>query len=374
MKRTSLSILSAYFISRLLSSAFVYFGHINKPDLSHITGAWTGVDNWWLNPWTTYDSYWYLKIAISGYEAHTTAFFPLYPMILKLLGHDQLSMATAGVIVSHLTFLIALILIFKLTETEHDKTIAHITIWVICFFPSAAFWGAVYTESLFLALLAGTFLAARQQRWLVCSILAAAAALTRNPGVLLAIALYLEIRSKYPSLTEQRTKIYVPLAPLLAFGSVQLFYWQTFGNPLSGLVSQEYFNRKPMWPWQPLINDFFAIFQAGHNPGYYVLSGASLLITGLAILFVFFGYRKIPLSYIVLIAGITLMNLTYARTLSPSTISGIRYMGALFPFSQLLAIFLYKAHRLRFIGPVIVGLQLFLFIVYSYNVGWKGVF
>ncbi len=361
-------------MSRLSCSIFVYLGHIERPYLTKIPGGWEGVNNWWLNPWTTYDSYWYLTIATSGYETHTTAFFPLYPAILKFFGHDFLSMAIGGVIFSHLAFLVALILIFKLTEKEHGRDIAHITIWVICFFPSAAFWGAVYTESLFLALLAGTFLAVRNKRWILCSMLAAAAALTRNPGVLLAVALYLEIRKDQPTLKAQVAKWYVPFAPLFAFGLVQVYYWRKFGSPFSGLVSQEAFHRKLMWPWQPLINDFLAIFQIGQNPGYYIFTIMPLLITVLALIFVFYGYRKIPLSYVVLIGGITLMNLVYARTLTPSTISGIRYMGALFPFSQLLAIIIYKMHRFHLVSPLIVSLLIFMFFAYSYNFGFKGVF
>jgi hypothetical protein len=374
MKRTTLSILSAYVVSRLMCSVFVYLGHIDNPYLAEIPGGWVGVNNWWLNPWTTYDSYWYLTIATSGYEANTTAFFPLYPAILKILGHDFLSMAIAGVIFSHVAFLVALVLIFRLTEKEHGSTIAHITTWTICFFPSAAFWGAVYTESLFLALLAGTFLAVRNKRWLLCSILAAAAAFTRNPGVLLAIALYLEIRKDQPTLKAQLAKWYVPFAPLLAFGIVQVFYWWRFGSPVSGLISQETFNRQPMWPWQPLINDFLAIFQMGQSSGHYIFTAMPLFMTILAIFFVFYGYRKIPLGYVVLIGGITFMNLVYARTLTPSTISEIRYMGALFPFSQLLAIIIYKMHRFHLVAPIIVSLLLFMFLAYSYNFGFKGVY
>jgi hypothetical protein len=374
MKRPLISILAAFFISRLACSAFVYLGHIKRPYLAEIPGGWVGVDSWWLNPWTTYDSYWYLSIAESGYQAQTTAFFPLYPLILKLFGHDFFSMAVGGVVFSHLAFLVALVLIFKLTEKEHGGTIAHITIWTLCFFPSAAFWGAVYTESLFLALLAGTFLAARNERWGLCAIVAAAAALTRNPGVLIAIALCWELRKTQPSLKAQLAKWYVPFAPLLAFGAVQIFYWWQFGSPTSGVASQEFFNRQLMWPWQPLVIDFQAIFDPENGLLSYFFSITSFLITSLALLFVVYGYRKIPTSYLLLIGGITLMNLVVARIEVPSTISGIRYMGALFPFSQLLAILYLKAHRYTLLGPLMVSVQAFMFIVYSYYFGFKVAF
>jgi hypothetical protein len=371
MKRPYPSILLAYLISRLICSLFVYLGHINRPYLSYIPGGWIGVDNWWLNPWTTYDSFWYLSIANTGYEVHTTAFFPLYPAILKLFGHDFLSMATVGIIFSHLAFLLALILIYKLTEKEHGGKIAIITIWVICFIPSAAFWGAVYTESLFLALLAGTFLAARNKQWVLCSILAALVALTRNPGVLMTIALYFEIRKEQPTLKGQIKKWYVPTAPLFAFAMVQVFYWWKFKNPFTGVISQEFFNRKVMWPWEPLLMDFHALFLADQSILFYFFTATSLLVTILALLFVIFGYRKLPVSYLILIGGITMMNIVYARVAIPSTISGIRYMGALFPFSQMLAIIYAKANDYNIIGPLLVSVQIVLFIFYSYYFGLK---
>lgn len=374
-RKSATSILAAYVLSRLVCSAFVYLGHIRHPYLEEIPGGWAGVDNWWLNPWTTYDSYWYLSIAKDGYTAQSTAFFPLYPMVLKLFGEDISTMAFGGALLSHALFLLALCLIFKLTTKEHDQTVAHVTVWTLCFIPSAAFFGAVYTESLFLVLTAGTFLALRNQRWGLSAFLAALAALTRNPGLLLALVIALEVYY-HPSRDAMKPsrRWITPLAPLLSFGVVQLYYWHKFGSPWSGLASQEFYHRKLMWPWRPLQNDLVAVFQPGHGPGYYFIVTLSVLTTTLAIGLVIYGVRKIPAGYLVLIGGVTMMNLVYAWTLTPSTISGIRYMGALFPFSQLLAILYCRTHRYRLITPMLVALQLFAFMVYSYNFGLKHVF
>ena len=72
MMRISLSILGAFISSRLLCSGLVYFGHSKRTFLSPVPGGWEGIENWWLNPWTTYDSQWYLQIAVDGYQTHTT--------------------------------------------------------------------------------------------------------------------------------------------------------------------------------------------------------------------------------------------------------------------------------------------------------------
>lgn len=342
--------------------------------MDNVIGGWVGVDNWWLNPWTTYDSYWYLKIAADGYDAHTTAFFPLYPLILKFFGPDIISMSLAGAILSHILFFIALILIFRITKKEHNNNIAHITIWTLCFFPAAAFFGAVYTESLFLLLTACTFLCARHKRWALCAFFAALTALTRNPGVLLALALYFEIKADQSSLKEVSKKWYVPCSAFLAFLSVQAFYWYQFGNPAAGVISQEFYDRTIMWPWQPLVMDFNSIIDQCSDLVRYFFTTSAIAITIIALSFIVFAYKRIPTSYIVLIGGVTLMNLVYARIALPSTLCEIRYMGALFPFSQLLAIIYAKANRYHLLGPLLISIQAFMFIIYSYYFGFKVAF
>lgn len=371
MNKMSLSILGAFFSSRILCSIFVYLGHLRRPYLQEVPGGWIGIQNWWLNPWTTYDTYWYLEIATTGYLPKTTAFFPLYPLLLKFFGADAHSMALSGVLFSHLALLAALFLVYKITVKEHGDRLAHITVWVICFFPSAPFFGSVYPESLFLLLLAGTFLAAREKRWYLCALLAFAAALTRNPGVLIAVTLYIELKRNNLSPSIRWSVI---SAPLIAFAGVQLYFWWSFGDPFSGVISQEHYNRSLNWPWQPLFSDIFALFHSGHEQNFYLITATSTAVTVIALFTVFCKRQTLRLEYVVLIVGITLMNLIYARELAPATISGVRYMGSLYPFSQLLAIVIYSLHKLPVLLFALASLQLFLFIMFSYYFGWKVIF
>jgi hypothetical protein len=364
--------LAAYFGSRLLCSTFVYLGHSNRPYLKDVPGGWIGVNNWWLNPWTTYDTYWYLDIATIGYTPQSTPFFPLYPFLLRLFNGSELSMALTGVIISHLALLAALVIVYRVTAEEHGDRIAQATVWILCFSPAAPFFGAAYTESLFMLLLAGTFLAARKEAWLSCAGLAFLAALTRNPGMLIAIALYLEIRRKNP---QKNSWLYlVPAAPLLAFAGVQCVFWWKFGSPLSGVMSQGDFSRGLEWPWVPIYKDFVGLFEVGHEFNYYLITATVLAVTAIALATV--SRKSFPLQsgYIVLILGITLMNLVYAREITPRTISEARYMGALYPFSQALAMLFLKLDTKKFFGPLFVGAYAFIFMMFSYYYGWKVVF
>jgi len=372
MRRCLIPILAAYFGSRLLCSTFVYLGHSNRPYLKDVPGGWVGVQNWWLNPWTTYDTYWYFDIATIGYTPQSTPFFPLYPFLLRLFDGNELSMALAGVIISHLALLAALVIVYRVTAEEHGAQIAQATVWILCFSPAAPFFGAVYTESLFMLLLAGTFLAARKEAWLSCAVLAFLTALIRNPGVLVAIALYLDIRGKN---TQNNFWLYlVPAAPLLAFAGVQLGFWCKFGSPLSGVMSQDGFSRALEWPWVTIYRDLEGLFEGGHEFNYYLITATALAVTAIALATL--SRRSFPLQpgYIVLILGITLMNLIYAREITPRTISEVRYMGALYPFSQALALLFLKLDAKRFFGLLTAGAYVFIFLMFSYYYGWKVIF
>lgn len=106
-----------------------------------------------------------MEIAAKGYREVTAVFFPLYPFLLRACGDTEFTRALAGVIISNVSFLLALYFLYRLTRLDFPEDTAWSTVWIVAFFPTAAFFGAVYTESLFLLLLLLTFYAARRQNW-----------------------------------------------------------------------------------------------------------------------------------------------------------------------------------------------------------------
>lgn len=137
-----------------------------------------------------WDSIHYLDIAAYGYRARAnTVFFPLYPLLIKVGGAILQSDVIAGVVISLIAFAIALVLLHRLTVEELGVPAADATVLVLVFAPLSFFFSAVYTESLFLALSLGAFYAARHERWMIAGLCAAAAAITRVPGVLLIVPL-----------------------------------------------------------------------------------------------------------------------------------------------------------------------------------------
>jgi hypothetical protein len=135
-----------------------------------------------------WDSIWYLRIAEHGYStAASTAFFPLYPLLLRAVGTVTGSYVAAGVLISWSAFAAALVLLRRLSEAELGGEAALATVVLLAFAPLSLFFTAIYTEALFLALAVASAYAARRERWALAGALAALAAATRITGVLLVV-------------------------------------------------------------------------------------------------------------------------------------------------------------------------------------------
>jgi hypothetical protein len=145
--------------------------------------------------WERQDALWYLRIADAGYRTDdgSAAFFPLYPMMIRVLsfplgGHPL----AASLLVSNAAFLGALIVLYLLGRSEMDERRARRAVVYTAVFPAAVFFLAPYSESLFLLLALVTFWGARRGRWWVAGLAGAGAALTRNVGVILALPIAIE--------------------------------------------------------------------------------------------------------------------------------------------------------------------------------------
>jgi hypothetical protein len=140
-----------------------------------------------------WDSTWYLAIADDGYQPDParTAFFPLYPVLVRAGGWVLGSPIAAGVVISVLCLAAALVLVHRLTALELDVPAADATVWLIALFPMSFFFSAVYSEALYLLLSVGAVYAARTDRWAWAGAAGALAALTRSAGIVLLVPLVL---------------------------------------------------------------------------------------------------------------------------------------------------------------------------------------
>jgi hypothetical protein len=192
---------SALWTSRLVVWAagllgLMWFGRApgtGQFDTRGLTTPFSALGDLLVSPAARWDSAWYLTIAQDGYGDATShaqaAFYPLYPLLMRVGGWVVGSPLVAGILVSLACFLVALMLLHRLAALELGESYARPTVLLVAFFPSALFFSAVYSESLFLLVSVGAFLAARHERWAWAGALGGLAALTRNSGVLLLLPL-----------------------------------------------------------------------------------------------------------------------------------------------------------------------------------------
>ncbi len=323
---------AAWIISRLWLGLFAYIGHFARAGAPLEAGSWAGVSSGWLNVWTSYDSKYFLELAARGYTPEISVFFPLYPLLMRPFGPDANALALAGVVISHLCFAGALWLLYDLTRRDYGDKAATIAVWVLAFFPVAVYSGAVYTESLWLLLSIASVRSARCQSWIWAGIWGALAALTRNAGPVLALALLV---MWWQSGGRNRAGAAWALLPLLAFIGIQLYFRERFGGMLSSVANQAQFGRALIFPLVPMWRDFIGMVTLQRLDLITILNWCGTVAAfGLA-----WRHRKIqPRGDAVLLCGVLFLNLLFARTFEPYTTGALRYLFGLWPFSQLLAL------------------------------------
>jgi len=173
-----------------------------------LDSGWEGL---FLGVWQREDALWYEKIASAGYSSHdiTAGYFPLYPMLMRLLSQvTGLHPVASGIVISEISLAIALFLLHRLICLRFGFDVADRTLVYICIFPSSFFLHAPFSESLTLMLAILGFFLISNGRWAEATIVAYFAGLCRPQGVLLGIPLAVQL-----------------LAGRKKFGQWRSFYW-----------------------------------------------------------------------------------------------------------------------------------------------------
>lgn len=153
-----------------------------------------------IGPLARWDAVWYVDIAEVGYPTDyppRTAFFPLYPVLLRIGGWLVGSPMVAGLLLSFACAFVGAMLFHRLTDRELGRPAANAATWALLAFPGSMWFTAVYSEGLFLLLSVGCLLAARQNAWLLAGVLGALASATRSAGVVLMVPLALIAWDQY---------------------------------------------------------------------------------------------------------------------------------------------------------------------------------
>jgi hypothetical protein len=343
-------------VTRLVIFSAAYLSELALPGISGVQYWHAAADNVFLDVWARWDSGFYMRIAEQGYSyvpglQSAVAFFPVYPLLMRLLMPLTGSSLTAGWIVSNLSLFGALIFLYRLTEFETgDLAVASRTIYYIAAFPTAFFFNAVYTESTFLLLSVAVFYFARKRQWGWAALAGVLCAAARIIGVLawgiaglewlaahgwtLATCYRREawagvwrgVREDWRSLA---TLGLIPLGLLSYMG----FLWRTFGDPVAFWSVQSSWGREMRGPLAMILDTLDRLFRANWMRGeanYLDIVNLLTFLIGLAVIVVI--WRRLGESF----AVYSLLSL-----LIPSA-SGLgsmtRYILVIFPVFMLLGL------------------------------------
>ncbi len=287
--------------------------------------------------WNWWDTGQYINIALHGYQKGgelrwTIVFFPLYPWLVRMTVLFVRDPLIGAFIVSFFASIAAAIALARLVAIDYPEPVAYRSVWFMFIFPTAYFLHIGYTESLFLALVVCSFLAARHDRWLLASILGAGASLTRMNGLILVPALGAEALHRL--WIERRWEsrwLWLGLIPC-GFGIYLLINYFVTGDPFTfARYERTQWSQGLGWPWHEVRYMWntartFDVYMA-QMIGVQVL--LFLMIGLLATVASFFTLRP---SYSVWMAAnwLLIASLTW-------NLSAPRYVLALFPMFILFA-------------------------------------
>lgn len=184
-----------------------------------------------------FDGIHYLLIADSGYYEFGHAFFPLFPMVIKILSPIFLgNRLIAGLAVSNMSFIVGLWLLQKWLHAHNLKKESFWIITVLLCFPTAFFFQSVYTEGLFFVLVVATLYCLQSKKLMFTAIAAVLAGLTRVTGVFLIAPLFVAALS-----AKKLSNWFIVATPAIGLGMYLLYLHYTTGDWLAFLHAQSAF-------------------------------------------------------------------------------------------------------------------------------------
>jgi hypothetical protein len=341
-----------------------------SPPYGEMPPPLTGIAYWLVEPLRNWDGLWYRLIALEGYagglQSARAAFWPLFPGLMHGGGVlTGLPVDVIGYLIANVAFLGALLILYRLIALDcGNPAIAQGTLWALALFPTALFFSAVYTESLFLLLVvAALYLWRRDQLWLA-GLVGIAAALCRSGGVFLILPFLVLLwdphrrdwRAYWPDLIPA----FLPIVGPLIFAAI---LQRDQGNWNAFIDVQEQWNRYSAMPWETLQCAVESCFHLGGepdgvswgwlqqlvaNPSWELVTSTNwrvamansdvleLVVTVLSLVLALFGLRLVPLYMTAWVLPGLLIPL-----LQPSQVHALmsmpRFVLVLFPLFVVLA-------------------------------------
>ncbi|MBP3656445.1 MAG: hypothetical protein J6K32_07090 [Clostridia bacterium] len=361
--------LAMVFALALLSRVLVYlFAYA-----MHRAGGGTGGFFETLRPlWSHWDTRHYIGIAEHGYvntgdERLQIVFFPLFPMVMRLLSPlTGGSVFHAGMLASVLFGSGAAALLYDLAYMHLDRRGAALSAAYFLLSPMSVFLNCCYTESLFIFLTLGAMCLLRRGRPWLAALCGMGCALTRMPGVIVAGLMIIALLAKIPK------RRFTARAALACAGQVLLvfaglfIYWAinyaVTGDPMRYMTYQrENWHQRPGSFWYSVSNTVYYLTMGPLSADWFFSWFSQLIAMFFVFIMLAWGVGKLPFD---------LMAYSFVYTavvLSPTwLLSGPRYLYALVPLHMLKAAASRKgwAHALG----LAVSAALLVLYIYGYAI------
>lgn len=301
--------------------------------------------------WANFDGEHYLSIAQKGYKSLQQAFFPAYPVLMKivssLFGSGFTSFNWAGIVISNVLFFLSLVVFWKVIRLDYSERVAKFVIIALLVFPTSFYFGAVYTESLFLFTSLLTYYLFRKKKYFWSGLVGILMTLTRIYGVFVLAMILVEIFSRKSSLRKiLKEKIY--LVGISATGLIFYMYfsWVNYSDPLAFYNLQTIVGEQHQKGIILLPQVFFRYAKmifVNRVPFFSLQTTLLEIATGLMFTFlpIYAYFKKIKWSYIVY------MLLGFLVPSAQGSFSSIpRYVIVIFPAFIVLGVLLEKQSKL----------------------------
>jgi hypothetical protein len=211
-----------------------------------------------------WDAGWFLRVADEGYDIPaTSAFFPLYPLVVRAVGFVLGPTLVAAVLISLVAAGVGAVLVWQIARRVVGEAAANDSVLLLALYPSALAFTSAYSDGLFVALAAGSFLAAMRGRGWIAGVLGGLAVATRLVGLALVPALLILLWPRRYAGRELLRPLPVALVPL-GLGLYCLYLEHRFGDSVAFANAQSLYWLRETSPFGP-IGGLWESIAAGYH-------------------------------------------------------------------------------------------------------------
>lgn len=286
---------------------------------------------------SNWDGNHYLSIAQNGYLGFQYAFFPLYPLLIRILSFLTQNYLLSAIIISLVSTFLSIKIFYRLVSLEFNKEVAFESTSFLLIFPTSFFLLTAYTEGLFLLLAVSTFYFIKKDNLMLATLFAALATATRFAGIALSFALLSYAISRFGF--KKSWFVIFSFSGLIGYSIFQLVQ---IGDPFYFIEAQKHWQRSFAIPglgfWET-VKSYFTI------PGFlnsYPMPLVDLIFSIFGVGMVLRSIRFLPSHYALYAIISILIPLT-----TPSLSSMPRFLLPIFPI--FIALSLIKNERVKLI-------------------------